>query len=64
LTRKATDPAGDRPDSQGASRAIRGHPRKRGMRAVVWAMADQCGNQFRLSRQDGNTPPFAPDTRK
>lgn len=58
LGRPRTRPAVVLPDRAYSSRAIRGHLRRRGIRAVIPQPADQIGHRLRRGRAGGRPPGF------
>ncbi|MFE1383479.1 IS5 family transposase [Streptomyces sp. NPDC058740] len=62
--RPTTRPAVVLADRAYSSRAIRGHLRRRGIRAVIPQPADQVGHRLRRGRVGGRPPGFDPETYK
>lgn len=62
--RPRTRPAVVLADRAYSSRAIRGHLRRRGIRAVISQPADQIGHRLRRSRAGGRPPGFDVETYK
>lgn len=64
LGRPRTRPAVVLADRAYSSRAIRGHLRRRGIRAVIPQPADQIGHRLRRGRTGGRPPGFDAETYK
>ncbi|WP_407078073.1 IS5 family transposase [Streptomyces sp. NPDC126499] len=64
LGRPRTRPAIVLADRAHSSRAIRGHLRRRGIRAVIPQPADQIGHRLRRGRAEGRPPGFDAETYK
>ena len=64
LGRPRTRPAVVLADRAYSSRAIRGHLRRRGIRAVIPQPADQIGHRLRRGRAGGRPPGFDTETYK
>ncbi|MGW1155944.1 transposase [Streptomyces rubiginosohelvolus] len=64
LGRPRTRPAIVLADRAYSSRAIRGHLRRRGIRAVIPQPADQIGHRLRRGRAGGRPPGFDAETYK
>lgn len=64
LGRPRTRPAVVLADRAYSSRAIRGHLRRRGIRAVIPQPADQIGHRLRRGRAGGRPPGFDAETYK
>ncbi|WP_254394141.1 IS5 family transposase [Streptomyces buecherae] len=62
--RPRTRPVAVLADRAYSSRAIRGHLRRRGIRAVIPQPSDQIGHRLRRGRQGGRPPGFDPEAYK